>query len=516
MINTKFLALLTLMLCMTVPIIAGFMMPSDEVERTGYNTLNPMYITSSLNNDTIEIPVEYDSYLNNQFVLSDGTFFPGGTVTTTPTNYPAYVSGVDYYITHSGTLNLKTTFTQEVFLMRVSGDSEIQVDGHTISMLYYYGKTGNAYATFGDGMIHQISTTVDVIQNTTTTNNLYVIAFHQVALDGKYYYVDPSKGFVLYADTAAWTNTQQNSKITMIMKSPSRTQDLSFLGDAGRDYVSMLVTDGRLFIEGQELGRLLTYPMLMVVADGVNHTITFTGLSGMNNYTDDVTKHKGNSVTVSCDNDLFYNFTVSEDTRYLVKSTEVKSLNVSAMTNVTLNAANYYPNSQWLFNLKGLNIYGDSITFTAGDVTRTYTVSDGKIIGLHLNGSEKDVPLKEITIALIPKSDGSGNTLRINGEIWTEAPTIPSSSTVTAKLNDTWKMDVSLAKVEPYSYKEYVWASGSFNIDSQTYSVIGLITSFIMAVLCGLAAYRFEISGAIPVIIASGCGVVYLLLMMSF
>lgn len=515
-INTTFISLLTVMLCLTAPIMAGFVMPSDEVEKISYVSEDPIYLTSGLNNDTVSLPTEYKSYLNNQFVIGDGTFFPGGSVTTTPTNYPAYERGQGYYLTYSGSMDL-STLPQKVTLIRTYGDAEIQVDGHTVHEVYYYGKTGLAYAHIGN-IMQQISTTITVIPNDTTTNNLYVMPFSQVTLDGKGYYVDPSKGLTLTANTTAWSNTQHNTKLSVVFGLPEASSTkLSFYSNLDVvPYVYIYNTNGTVSIDGGELGSSSNYKHILMEFDGVEKTLTFTGLYGLTNYTDSLENHKGNSVTINTTMERLDSFFSTQDLRYYVTSAEVKSINVSAMTDVTLDASSFYPGELWMFDLKGLNLYGDSFALNLPSGTRTFTVKDGAIVGVELDGVVKDVPLSSLTVAYVPKADGTGNTIRFNGQIWTEQDPLSPNGPVTITLNGTWKLDVSLAKLEQSKYSEYQWTSGTFNIDAQTYCMVGMLVSALMAILSGIAAYRFEIGGLIPVLIAGGIGTVYLLMMMSF
>lgn len=533
--NTQTLVVAVIMFCLIVPISAGFLMPVDSSEGVGYTTETPTNITASLNNSTMTMPVEYDSYLNNLFQYeSIGGWSAEGDLTTVPNNYPALTAtgaGTSYNAVNFPTFDLVNDITvypntQCVIVQPGTGVTFRDSQGVQIYSVLYYPDTALAYGVHFNSVVYAISTVITV--EAPNGGSFTGQHFHQIVTDGKPMYLDTSRGLYSTYPTWVWTNTQVNSKVSLIIDTLDNTRisartvsDSSVLKvNVGSD-VSITFDDNTT----QVLGSSSTYTKLLVVFDSSSSKVTVTGLFGVDNFTQNLNGHMGYSVSGDFDlsniRSIYFsgNF-FGSSARYYVPSAQALNSNISVMSNVTVNPTDFYQTNIWSFNSKNPGIFGSILTLTvqAQDLTvlntYTYTVTDGKAVGMPLGGSTRDVDLRDVSIAVVPLSDGTGNAIRVNGEVL-DVSTIGSTDRVLIGFDGIWKMEATLSKLTTYNYDDYVWKSGTFNIDMPTFTFIGLATAFLMSLITGFVALRYDMSGLPALGVSVLCGVIYTVLLIS-
>lgn len=520
--NSQVLAVTAVMVCLICPIAFGFLMPTGEVEAVGYTTESPINITESLNNDRIVVPVPYDSYLNNLFMVnaSLGYWLPSGDLSPVPNNYPAISYTGESIMTPSSLDLTAYTYYANTYMASVSIPTSAEIydsNGTRIYGAVYFPSTGLAYGVPYNNYVIPIEPVLSV-----TGGSIRLSQFHQDMIDGAKAYLDTSKGLYSAYGGAYWSNTQVNSSVNLIVE----TADLKLSAYSSNDYSPLQIYVGGFidvkFEDGtsQRLGSSSSYTKLLIQFDTSTSKATVTGLLGMTEFTQNPNDHKGNSVSGDIDLENIRSIRFNEsNVRYYVSSAMALNDNTSVMNNVNMDPDSFYPNSLWSTTMKNVGIFGSSIDFnvTSNGVTTTYSYSvvDGKATEVPLEASTTDVDLSDVSVALVPLSDGTGNVLRINGKVL-DIGTLDSEDTVTITFDGIWKMNTTISKLTSYTYSYYEWTPGTFNIGSTTFCLIGFLAAMMMAIISGLCAFKYETGGLLPLFVSGIAGTIYLLMLFSY
>lgn len=513
--------------CLGAPIMAGFLMPNDEVDTVGYETTDPLDITNGLNNDVSDIPIEYRSYLNDLFMTSGsiGYWLPSGDYTTIPNNFPALSVLTTGYFGNQSTKDLSTMSsgysTEFCIILYPQSTAEMyDSNGNRLYGVIYFMNTNLAYGLLFNNFISPIGTTISIVE-VDGSDVIDYKYYQQTVTDGKKQYLDPSKGLYSVIPNSKWSNAQTNTKVSLIID----TTDVHLLAYSQSDTSNLTVTVGTTidvtFDDNtvKTLGSPSTYTKLLIEFDAAESKTSVTGLFDVTEFTQSLDGHMGNTVSGDLDLDNIKVIRFQEtNVRYYVTSTLVKADNVAVMNNVTLQPSAYYPGFTWAINLKALSTYGPTfnIQIERSGVTTTYSydVENGKALEMPLGGSTKDVALGGVTLAVIPNENGTTYTLRINGERWEET-SLDQNDTVSIFFDGVWKVNTTIMKIEPYSYKEFQWVPGTFNVSATTFCFFGMMAAGLMAVFLGVCAFRSEMSWG-PMIVAVIAGAIYTILLVSY
>ena len=529
--NSQVMAVTVIMVCLVCPICAGFLMPTGEVEAVGYTTESPINITDGLNNDRISVPVTYDSYLNNLFQYHSGNNdanYPSGDYTTVPNSFPKVQrwsvadQAVTFMTPGTKTINPPTVPGYAYVFYSTSDVDLYDSNGNWLSMAIAYGNTKLTYGFNAENQATSIENTLTAVSSVAGAYPVYAYL-----IGGGGEYLDTSKGLYSTSPNWYWSNTQVNSKVCFVLDSVDNTvltardngNSSSLNIDIINDQIQVTFEDSSV----ADLGSVSVYTKVLVEFDCATSTTTVTGLYGMDSFTKNVADCKGSSVSgsMSLDSIITVAFTgaYGSGARYYVLPGAAFNDNTAVMNDVSMDPNAYYPSSLWSTTMKNAGIFGSSIDFnvTSNGVTTTYSynVVSGKAVNVPIEGSTTDVDLMNVSIALVPLSDGSGNVLRINGKLLSIG-TLDANDTVTITFDGIWKMNTTISKLTSYTYSYYDWQAGTFNIGSTTFCLIGLLAAVLMAIISGLCAFKYDTGGLLPLFVSGIAGAIYLLLLFSY
>lgn len=522
----------------------GYLMPSDQVEKTGYEMTKTTDVTASLQNSSRPVlSAPYSDYSNNLWSPS----YLGGPyafsahldsqafeykLTTSPNQYPFLEHSTfnktwdvspssDFYpATHSidGAYAVSYQCRTES-----NGLAYFKVGDTEYTTLFYFPSDGSIYAEGARNGLSFIRVNTSTVQVDSNTESVIAQGFTQrVNESGQKQYVDYSNGFSGYGTTMKWYNLKQNWVADIILNRGS--YEFKFQGDLGYSTIVPFSTDfyGKTaIINGKTLGE---YEYIWFHYDASSGA-SFTGLTGMKNISDPTFKQKaGNSISFNLGWSEMpltafsiepVGFPGLNNLGYYVQSVQYVAYNINAIEDNTLDTSKLIQNNPATVRISDLAYVGDSITIamTSGPATQKMTFPvDRSDYTITVKGQK--VPIRDMLISSIPIGDAP-YVVTINGlSPWTFVSGDDVSS-FAVTFNGKWDVHVFLSEMGAYTYKEYEWTAGTFNIDWNAYCMVGLITSFLAFLATGLAG-RLSGTKVGALLLTSGiCGVTYLVLLMG-
>lgn len=259
MASTSKLAFIIVLMCVIVPVGAGYLLPSGASDHTVSESTDSMDLTARLNNSTRPIYTEYTGVDNNRFVFTQAEWglLAEPNVTTTSANYrPFYGFSKDGYGTPYATSNTYPAGTSwstiansfvgyDLVILSDGGSSSanrgIPYDGSTYAFLAAYGVTsegGGTYVLYSDQMV-AVPITLSELGSlpATSDNSSYTFSSHS------YYHVKDSAGNYLYADPNSgysgtityWSNGRSNNHLDLILRPSGEGFHVTLGNSAGSD-----------------------------------------------------------------------------------------------------------------------------------------------------------------------------------------------------------------------------------------------------------------------------------------
>lgn len=558
--NTARLGFVVVLLCVIAPICVGYMMPSDETEETGYETDTTTDMTAALQNaNRAVLSAPYSDYSNNLWTPSfdTGPFSSsnsfGSNLTTSPNQHPKLTKASSGEITvEKDSVFVPSTHKVEgAYVMTYK--ALIEEGGSTayfhynrykdvgFNSIYYFPDNGSIYLLADGSNFVSYSGGEITVGGTVVQYNVFQ---QQTNPNGKPYYVDISKGIYPFDGTKdIWTNLKNNWSIDVIFKSASYSfeygytdyvYDSSGLLDWDESHFSQshhitktLGLEYSISIDGQRLGN---YDYIWFHYD-VSTGASFSGLSGMTSISDPNYANKAvNTITFSDDLGKPISYmrfgadSDGSDPEYLdsvyIPSVQYIAYYSPSIKDNTLDTTKLLGDKTAMVRISDLAYVGDSITIkgyfdTSGgglQGSQTYPIdrSDNTIT---VDGQK--IPLRDMIISSVP-IDGSpgisinGVPLRLH-----EPSAITGTLGFSVTFDGDWDVDVSLSEMKEYTYESYDWTAGTFNIDWNSYCMIGLIVSILAFLGAGLAGRRSGSKVGALLLVSGICGITYLVLLMG-
>ena len=538
--NTR-IAVAIVLMCVICPIIAGYLMPADSADRTGYETGVTTNISTSMENDSIPAFGTYSGMDNNMFAYRGSATIFARTVeqTTTAGAWPYYIGAVGVQtLLGAGPLDISTQAPKEGIkaysvldssYFIVTGDESHYDEVHIMS-------NGQVYVVSSEGYTIINVTGKEVTFVPESGDSAYVAMTDTVQGNSSkgLLYSDLSSGVQIEEGSSIngyqlWTNGRLNDGITMIVKlwqeeDASPSDDLNLVAHISDDNAEgggldiTILPDGTIevgseaFGQSKEtLGNVSSYGYIMVEINARDGTATYTGLMGMSDFTDTTKGKEGNSVTVeqSFISETFTTLAFKEtncDAAYYVVSTNSNVGSTQVMNNALFNPDDYYPDKYWMLNIGSVGIYGDSLTVktTDGDMY-TLQVQNGRIQPHEGIGLASEIPVLDLTIIRAPGANGDVYTTFNGTDIGLDVSTL--------KFDGSWEANLYLTSLETYNYNEYTWLPGNFGLDQNGFCLVGIMTSLAMFIAASLYGRRSGTKMGIALLVSGLCALVFFVMM---
>lgn len=544
--NNAALSAVIVIVCIVAPMGVAYLYPSDSSDVTDYTVAKTTDISSNLYNSEIPAYGYYSGVLNNMFQTHSDTLLAEPVNTTTNIGtYPVVdkISGEKSISTISlGKPNARLGYADfaqfvdtSVFMTDFNVNVFYKVDDRTsyiFSNVVIYPSTHQMYVYNLNEVVNVTSTTVGLVH---TSDTVAIDEYQQRTYDGKPLYADMSGGILIPSlSYATWTNSFQNSKVTMVFPVSNKEFDadlvLEFrmgekISSSSTTIFKVNVTvlsTGDIYVHGEgssspvgKVGSTSVYDHLLVEFeyDGKNTAdVTVTGISGLSRMDGDYSGLTGNGVTVETTSGgplrgVRMGYT-GGDSAYYVSSAYVKSGTTKVMSDATVTPSDYYPDSNWTVRLGSTAIYGDTVTFyTRNGESLSAPVENGKI---SLAGLSEFTSISLLGMTVENRADTEGNyTTLINGVALPEQ----YAGLTSIEFSGDWSMNVYLSDLDATTHKEYLWTAGGFGLDTKGFALAGLATAVLAFIGVGLWGQRSGQKVIIAMLTASMCGVVYLLML---
>lgn len=545
------------LICIIVPTGTGFLMPSDTVEKTGYELSNPINVTSDLTNSTEPYETTSTTVVNNEYILkADGigwaeyvktgdnrTSLPNYSTTGTRTTLytPSGYSGVDYTIPRSfWTSHLNDRVIIPLPNGTVGGMSTI---GDITSLYYNGGDQSVEVIADGIGLIGTFPISEDIRIRSTMGQSIYAHVFARAgyADPGAGWYVpagnvvspgtgEGSGGGVAFAaamdadePTYYWTNLQHNKSVDYVIRdlgtgytvtiAPTMF-DLEAVGlrivRTGSNVTATDIYNGTVHKIGNYKDILVRVTPTSIQVSGLTHSAGISDsvagrIVNLVDCWDGLTIYEDAGATADDIPDTFGPLQLRATAAHKAAMYCVSSTYMTGAYAVTrdngLDAADYFPEADVTLYLRSIAKYGDTLSLPnypnlpVVDGTVTINGEVLRILDMHMVGIY-DAATSTWSIS----ADGIDLGTTTNPAIW---------------FGGLWSVSVYIYKTTAYTYESFEWAPGSFNLDSAGFCAIGLATSAAMFVFCGLYGRRAGGKIAAVTVVAGLCGLVYLIMLME-
>lgn len=543
--NNKFLGLAVVFAVLIIPIMAGFMMPSDTTTEVDYEIGVYNDVTKSMENSTTPGSAYNSTYINNQYTIGSNPIYGLNTrtneTTTIMNSYPKLsvdtTSQVTLPANSQQTWNLTSLYTSpsvQLVLLDPYLAHITDSDGNACSAVYYYPGTKLCY-----GMENSLLVAMDPTKvNIEVTNNIggYITqSFYAQDTDasGKPLYMDPNSGFVAGWEAGygyVWCNTRENTIVAFVVDPTEQPwlvinahDSVRLMVDANGEITARIVYNNAASLSDLAVGNVSAYPYVLITIDTIEDKIMVSGLVNMSSFTTFPTGHIGNTVTQDIEDipaikTLMWDrpFGTSPTYSFYVPYTYALSEGTACIEDNTLSVGSYYPGkTYYAFMMASTTLYGDSMTFnfsTAGDLTYTFAVEDGKLKDVPTDQGTVDIPVSALTVYLIPVTD-STYTVKFNDYTLDEIEKNNSYAKLDVFFQGSWKTTALVTSSTATTKDVYIWGGG-FNIDFTTFCGIGVLVAFCLAIIAGMY-YRSTETGILPIFLAIAAGVIYIALLFS-
>ena len=523
-----------IMLCVIAPIIVGYVMPSEEVQRTGYETGYVNDISDALANDTSPVTSQYTGYLNNTYQLDDSgrIVYRPVDYTTSPNQYP-YMSLITTgaAVEWGGTGNIDlanplgdgTTF-KNGYYMTYSGTNgdRFTVNGEEYDGILYATETKETWGyieSTGELVnLSQSSSNGEAIMPSVTYPSGFFVAagYMHTGISSTPRYVDITQGNYIESGDV-WLNGYANSVVEFTIKPEAGTTSITM--DFGSDSYTLTkdssgvwqVSDGT---ETKALGSSSTYEYLYIRYDTAQSTMTVGGLAGYSSFTQAYLPNVVNYVQFeAADMEMFRTVGFSGTTTssnglmsYWCQSAYIQTGTTDAISNVVITPDDWYPNGQWILEIYDSVVDGSSITITTQSGSQRFVVENGQIETNEVWGLPETIAVDQFYIMSVPDSE--------TGELRTILCGVDLDERVTAvTLGGKWVASVTMTEVDSFTYEEYLWNLGSFGIGTDDYCLVGVGTALMSFIAVALAGRRSGTKMTLALITSAACGLVYLIMM---
>lgn len=407
MASTGKLAFIIVLMCVIVPIGAGFLTPSDAVERTTSVSGDSIDLTSSLENTTAPVFTSYTGAYNNAYIFDYSAEYPTWAepvATTKSTNsHPVYVeiARSDMTVSESGwtswssAITYAGNITAETYALGL-----VDLRSNSASDYAYLSVPVRTSAVSGIVTLYTsvwASRTVAVSELDSllpAITSYTTIAFWAYAsgtastTDTAPLYADPSSGYYLSNSSGSqswdWYNGFRNSYAAFIVTIPSSmtgssvemkmgTYDLYIMRSSDSLYVSFALAEGEAGQSKAIAGGLDTNATIrtLLEIDSDSGTITVTNLAGWNG-SGDYQSYMAGSASFQIYLDEYFTSLNFESTipqgvaNHLLTpqlrcvSTRSAVYETPAMENVTIDTRNYWPDNLYVMNLTGTTLFAHS------------------------------------------------------------------------------------------------------------------------------------------------------------
>lgn len=519
------------LMCIICPILIGYAMPADQVERTQYSVDSTSNISSGLYNSDIPAYSNYNDTFNNMFAfsvsytnLSSMLLSETEETTTTVGGWPALGESTHQTVTLSGTTidyeDLSSHIEQGAVFATYNGSGTAFFSNgeYTATGLAIFPTTQQMYL-YNIGQVPNRVPVINVTGQTLTVTSTgpFDTTF---GLDS-YVQAEDSSGNPLYAVPSSgvqipntysqgWSNTFVNGSIRVIVKCDESATLNFYRTSTDYDSLSISVSGGDLNVSmdgiDHNLGSTSVYPYVLVEYDSKNGMLNVSGLSGMTSFTDDYSDKIGNSTDYTIDEGSFYMFTIRGSGSYYVASASIQSGVTNAMKDVTLTPRDYYPDGAWALSFRGVAIYGDSITLTGNGRSIELDIQDGRVQANDALGIVGDLPVSGLVIQRVFNDYDGSPVVTLNGQAI-------NMDVDSITFDGTWVPALYLSHLSASTYNEYSWLPGNFGLDQTGFCMAGIMTAFCMFLAVALYGRVSGEKTALALIVSAICGAVFIILM---
>lgn len=565
-------AFVIVLLCVVVPVGAGYLLPSDTVQHITSESDGSVDLTSSLSNTERPVYTTYTGSDNNAYFMTEGN--NGGPVTadataysTTVTPHPVYSetgSSAQYvlsdtsYPTWSVLIETLKGFGNTLVMVDLSGRSDttgyewlaVYLGNENVTLYTPIWASRSAAVSDLDGLLGKPSDygTVTVYRYDQTVNN---------ASDARPVYRDAGASAVLTsydADTWTWYNGYRNNYAAFTLDwngtIESDSSTTGYNGDrfivyvAGFEFpiyrygstISVFTDERHVLIDGVSDS---TRIRLLFEIDASAGTISFTSLMAWNGtgsydaykgytytyaFNDDTMKAIGGSFTsIGFKSLIITPVGPTNAPRVHCESARIANYSVAAMKDASIDTRVYEPDGLYIIEVSNTTYYGSGISFDFGSYKQSYNVQrDGTFrFGYYDDGDISVVSLPASDIVLSCYRTDSGYQLTLNGYRFYDfdngvlVPIGKDASEpvhLVVTLKGTWGATVTAYHLTESTRSSFEWTPGGFSISWGDYCLVGMLTAFLSFVACGLAGRRSGSKVGILLLVSAICGFTYLVL----
>lgn len=545
--NNAKLCVAVIILCLVTPIMVGYAWPVDSETTVNYELGSARNISSDLETDVGVYSNYTDYYMNNEFVFLDppndyqpSFYNEAVSTTTTDTGLPDYYDAewIPYVISpgdlvHDGmyfyTLDLDDFIHNhyvgsKMYIFNKGNADELEVGPWVCDTFVYFPQSnmGWIYDNYYRSLLK-----IDNIPSTLTFSYGSTSAGFFYSRDGGGVFVDLNEGFYTPYYQAEWFNGfEQNRGIEVLVK-PSSNGHFAFdiIGDrfehrtrvyvltdsSGNIRLGVNYLDSSLPAQYESLGNLSVYSMVLLKVDYESHTISLTGLMGMNGFLDDYQQKSRNSVSVDWKEPIEFRsiqpYSSSANThKWFVPRTYSEVATAKGIYG-HLELRDYTATNAQI-QIRNLQLWdaGRNFYIQVNGTTYYGEISlDGKVTIPAIGG--KTYNLNNLIVALIDR------TVYINGE-----PLVESSSPITSldvSFISDWVCSLYYYPINAVAGHEYEWERAGFGLDVDGFCMVGLITSAFTGIGASLYGRRSGVKVFGVTMVTGIISAVYLIVLMG-